>query len=123
MYVHHRSQPTRFALVPTGWFYSTLARHSFVTPQTMNGIVTNLETAGLVVRRSHPEHGRVLQACLSEEGVGLVVRAHRVVEAIEERMLSDLGKEERRWLLDALRKCTDSLEAGPEKTAADMRTK
>ena len=89
----------------------------------MNGIVTNLETAGLVVRRTHPEHGRVLRACLTEEGVGLVVRAHRVVEAIEERMLSDLGKEVRRWLLDALGSCTDSLEAGPEKTAADMQTK
>jgi hypothetical protein len=45
------------------------------------------------------------------------------VEAIEERMLSDLGKEERRWLLDTLCSCTDSLEAGPEKTAADVRTK
>jgi DNA-binding MarR family transcriptional regulator len=48
------------------------------------------------VRRSHPEHGRVLQTYLTEEGVGLVVRAHWVVEAIEERMLSNLGKEERR---------------------------
>ena len=74
------------------------------------------------MRRSHPEHGRMLQTYLTEEGVGLVVRAHRVVEAIEVRMLSNLGKEERRWLLDALRSCTDSLEAGPEKTAADMRT-
>ena len=51
-----------------------LARHSFVTPPTMNGIVTNLENAGLVVRRRHPEHGRVLQAYLTEEGAGLVVR-------------------------------------------------
>ncbi len=48
------------------------------------------------MRRSHPEHGRALQTYLTEEGVGLVVRAHRVVEAIEERMLSNLGKEERR---------------------------
>ncbi len=67
---------------------AALARHSFVTPPTMNGIVTNLETTGLVVRRSHPKHGRVLQAYLTEEGVGLVVQAHRVVEAIEERILS-----------------------------------
>ena len=65
----------------------------------------------------------MLQACLTEEGVGLVVRAHRVVEAIEERILSDPGKEERRWLLDGLRSFTGSLEAGPEKIAADMRRK
>ena len=75
------------------------------------------------MRRSHPEHGRVLQTYLTEEGVGLVVRAHRVEEAIEERILSDPGKEERRWLLDGLRSFTGSLEAVPEKMAADMRTK
>ena len=102
---------------------AALARHSIVTPQTMNGIVTNLETTVLVVRRRHPKHGRVLQAYLTEEGVRLVVRAYRVVEAIEERIPSDPGKEERRWLLDGLRSFTGSLEAGPEKMAADMRRK
>src|SRR5918998_2119529 len=91
-----------------GLWGAALARHSFVTPQTMNGIVTNLETTGLVVRRSHPKHGRVLQAYLTEEGVGQVVRAHWVEEAIEERILSDPGKEERRWLLDGLRSFTGS---------------
>ena len=34
-----------------------LARRSLVTPQTMNAILVNLEAAGLVVRRPHPEHG------------------------------------------------------------------
>ena len=89
----------------------------------MNEIVTNLETTVLVVRRSHPKHGHVLQAYLTEEGVRLVVRAYRVVEAIEERILSDPGKEEQRWLLDGLRSFTGSLEAGLEKMAADMRRK
>ena len=34
----------------------------------MNVILTNLETAGLVVRRPHPKHGRVLQTYLTEMG-------------------------------------------------------
>ncbi len=93
-----------------------LARRSFVTPQTMNGILTNLEAAGLLARRNHPEHGRVLQAYLTEEGAGLVVEAHRVVEAIEERMLSGLSEDERRRLLDALRSCVDSLEPSGNRT-------
>lgn len=64
-----------------------LARRGFVTPHTMNVILTNLEATGLVVRRPHPEHGRVLQACLTEIGEDSVARAHGLVEAVERRML------------------------------------
>ncbi len=93
---------------------AALARRSFVTPQTMNQIVVNLEAAGLVVRRAHPEHGRVLQAYVTERGERLVSRAHAVVEAVEERMLRGLSLTDRRRLLDALRSCTESLEAGAQ---------
>ena len=89
-----------------------LARRDFVTAQTMNAILVNLETAGLVTRRSHPEHGRVLQAYLTGAGEELVARAHGVVEAIERRMLEGLGGDDQRRLLEALRNCADALEAG-----------
>ena len=89
-----------------------LARRCFVTPQTMNGILVNLENAGLVERRRHPEHGRVLQAYLTEAGGATVSRAHALVEAIEERMLEDLTGDERDRLLGVLRGCADALERG-----------
>ena len=89
-----------------------LARRGFVTPQTMNGILVNLENAGLVVRRPHPQHGRILRSFLTEAGQELVPRAHVVVEDIEQRMLAGLGWEDRRRLLEALRSCADALEAG-----------
>ena len=92
-----------------------LARRSFVTPQTMNAIVVNLEAAGLVVRRSHPEHGRVLQAYLTAASEELVSRAPRIVEPIEQRMLAGLNLDDRRWLLNALRSCADSLEKKEKK--------
>jgi DNA-binding MarR family transcriptional regulator len=98
-----------------------LARRGFVTPQTMNAIVVNLETAGLVVRRSHPEHGRVLQAYLTEAGEELVSRAHRVVEDIEQRMLKELDQDDRLRLLDALRSCADTLEAGLGEASSSVR--
>ena len=87
-----------------------LARRCFVTPQTMNQVLTRLEGAGLVARRPHREHGRVLQGYLTEKGERSVVRADRIVEEIEERMLANLNRVERRRLLDALRSCVDSLE-------------
>ncbi|MDX6381334.1 MAG: hypothetical protein QOI57_2358 [Rubrobacteraceae bacterium] len=96
-----------------------LARRCFVTPQTMNAIVVNLEAAGLLLRRSHPEHGRVLQAYLTAAGEELVSRAHEMVEAIETRMLAGLNPEDRLQLLNALRSCVDSLEAKADRIAAD----
>lgn len=89
-----------------------LARRCFVTPQTMNGILVNLEKAGLLERRAHPGHGRVLQAYLTREGERMLLRAHALVEAIEGRMLGDLTEGERARLLAVLRGCADALERG-----------
>ncbi len=95
-----------------------LARRSFVTPQTMNAILVNLEAVGLVVRQPHPEHGRMLQTYLTEMGEESVARAHGVVEAVERRMLDRLSQDDRRRLLEALRGCADALGGGAEGTAA-----
>lgn len=95
-----------------------LARRSFVTPQTMNAILANLEAAGLGVRRHHPEHGRVLQAYLTEMGEESVTRAHGLVEAVERRMLDRLSQDDRRRLLEALRGCADALGGGAEGAVA-----
>lgn len=94
-----------------------LARRSFVTPQTMNGVLANLEAAGLIERHPHPEHGRVLQAYLTESGETLVYKAHREVENIEERMLADLDEDKRILLAGMLRVCTASLEGGAGRVA------
>ena len=89
-----------------------VARRCFVTPQTMNGVLAKLEGAGLVSRRAHPEHGRVLQVYPTREGENLLVRAHRAVVEIEERMLSGLKLGDRLRLLEALGNCADSLGTG-----------
>jgi len=89
-----------------------LARRCFVTPQTMNGILVNLEKAGLLERRAHPGHGRVLQAYLTGDGEEMLSRAHALVEAVEGLMLENLAEAERERLLVALRGCADALERG-----------
>ncbi len=80
----------------------------------MNQIVMNLEAAGLVMRRSHPEHGRALQAYLTPQGQHLVGQAHRRVEAVEQRMVAGLNENDWHRLLEALRRCAASLETGAE---------
>lgn len=81
---------------------AALARRSFVTPQTMNVILARLEGAGLITRSPHPEHGRVLQAYLTDKGSNLVSRAHEKVEAVEELMLAGLSREDRLRLAETL---------------------
>ena len=88
---------------------AALARRCFVTPQTMNQILMNLQGSGMVERRPHPEHGRVLSAYLTPKGAELVAQAHGEVGTIEERMLAGLNREERSQLLETLRRCADSL--------------
>lgn len=87
-----------------------LARRAFVTPQTMNAIVANLEAAGLLERRPRPTHGRALETRLTERGLDTLGRAHPLVGAIERRMLADLDAAARRHLLATLRACADALE-------------
>ena len=86
-----------------------LARRSFVTPQTMNQILGRLETLGLVERRGHPGHGRVLQAYLTRGGERLRDECDRTVAAVEKRMVSGLSGDEQRLLLEALRGCAEAL--------------
>ena len=93
---------------------AALARRSFVTPQTMNVIVTKLEDAGLIERSPHPEHGRVLRTYLTDKGRELVSGAHEKVEVVEERMLASLSPEDRARLAETLNGCADALETGKD---------
>ena len=86
-----------------------LARRTFVTPQTMNGILVNLETAGLVRRRPDPADARLLRAVLTETGRTHLEAADRPVEAIGRQMLSNLRPDEQLWFRDALRRCVTAL--------------
>ncbi|HET7479570.1 MAG TPA: MarR family transcriptional regulator [Rubrobacteraceae bacterium] len=87
-----------------------LARRSFVTPQTMNQILTRLERDGMISRRAHPRHGRVLRTDLSKEGRRKLAEAHKLVEEVEAKMLKNFDDAEIRQLSDALRRCAESLE-------------
>ena len=86
-----------------------LARRAFVTPQTMNRIVANLEAAGLIERDPHPQLGRVLQATLSRRGHRLLGESRRRIADVEARMVRDLSPAERRELGNLLERCTRAL--------------
>jgi len=87
-----------------------LARSAFVTPQTMQGILVNLERGGLIVRSPHPEHGRVIMTELTKAGQKAVADGAKAADAVERQMLSRLSTDEARQLCDLLKRCAAALD-------------
>jgi DNA-binding MarR family transcriptional regulator len=90
-----------------------LARAAFVTPQTMQAILVNLERAGLIVRSPHPQHGRVIMTELTTAGKRAVADGAKAADAVERRMLSRLSTEEARLLCELLKRCAAALDDEP----------
>lgn len=87
-----------------------LARTAFVTPQTMQGILVNLQRQGLIVRTPHPKHGRVIMSELTEAGRSAVAAGARAAEVVERQMLSALSATEAKLLSDMLKRCAAALD-------------
>lgn len=95
----------------SGMSNARLARISFVTPQTMHGLLTILARSGLIARDADAGHGRILHTCLSSRGSRLLAEAHLKVAVIEAEIIASLGKAESVRMTAALTRCADSLPA------------
>jgi len=88
---------------------AALARAAFVTAQTMQGVIANLTRDGLIERREHPTHGRILEAGLTANGREVLGQAHSVVSAVEQTMIGSLAPPDLAALTEALAQCADNL--------------
>jgi len=79
-----------------------LARLTFLTPQTINVIVRNLERDGAIEKTAHATHGRILRLHATAKGQALLKRCRARVAKIEAQFGGLLGKDDekivRRWL-------------------------
>jgi DNA-binding MarR family transcriptional regulator len=89
---------------------AALARAAFVTAQTMQGIVANLERAGLLQRRIDPLHGRILKSELTKEGAKTLREAHACVRKIEAITFGSLAPAEIERFTAWLTVCADALD-------------
>jgi DNA-binding MarR family transcriptional regulator len=100
----------------SGLSNAQLARRALVSPQSMNEVLLTLERRGLVRRRAHPDHGRILQARLTAKGRRLLMACDAEVREVEARMMHDLTARDeaalRRGLLAGVRALHGGLEAG-----------
>ena len=79
-----------------------LARRAFVTPQSMNEVLKQLESTGLVERRRNPTNARILNAYLTRTGTRKRSDVSGQVLELEARLLSGLTSDERLTLNRAL---------------------
>jgi DNA-binding MarR family transcriptional regulator len=97
----------------SGLSNAQLARRALVSPQSMNEVLLALEQRGLVRRRAHPDHGRILQARLTAKGRAVLARCDAEVHQVEAWMVSGLSEDEqavlRRALLSSIRKLQGGL--------------
>lgn len=86
-----------------------LARGSFVTPQSMNGVLRGLQDRGLLERPALAPHGRARPSALTTDGRARLLAASTAVRGVERRMLAGLTTKGRRRLLDDLSACAEAL--------------
>ncbi len=96
----------------SGLSNAQLARRALVSPQSMNEVLLALEERGLVRRRAHPDHGRILQSQLTPKGGRVLQACNHHVAAIEQRMVSDLTGVEQAALRSSLVSCVRALHGG-----------
>lgn len=86
-----------------------LARAAFVTPQTMHGIVANMERFKLIRRMPDPEHGRVRRSELTPKGLDILRKAHCLSAEIEAAMMRGMDKKDRNELAQLLDQCANNV--------------
>jgi DNA-binding MarR family transcriptional regulator len=80
-----------------------LARSTFVTRQSMNVVLQNLESRGLVTRPATAPHGRELPTVLTVTGQDQLAEASAAVRGVEKKMCAGLTVEQQTALVGILR--------------------
>jgi len=79
-----------------------LARRLLITPQGVQLALKSLEERGLVERRPDPQHARILQVFLTEEGREVATAAVRDAIAAHDEVFGVLTPEEQQTLRELL---------------------
>jgi DNA-binding MarR family transcriptional regulator len=98
----------------SGLSNAQLARRSLVSPQSAHEVLLSLEQRGLVRRRAHPEHGRILQTRLTAKGLRTLDACDRLVQDVEAGMVAGLSRQQQAAFRHALLSCVHAMHGGLE---------
>lgn len=98
-----------------------LARKAFVTPQSMNEILQQLEASGLVERQPSPLNARILNAQLTQTGKSKWRSVNGAVMELDQRLLMGLSRAEVRALNRSLEMIIRNMTPTPKRHQTDTR--
>lgn len=98
-----------------------LARKAFVTPQSMNEILQQLEATGLVERQPSPLNARILNAQLTQAGKSKWRSVNDDVMKLDQRLLIGLSRAEVRALNRSLETIIRNMTPMPKRHQTDTR--
>jgi DNA-binding MarR family transcriptional regulator len=85
-----------------------LAERTMVSPQAANELIKSMEKNGWILRKPDPNHGRIINISLTNEGVLLLFHCDKVVAKLERKMLKELSYKQ---IVSFHRKLCDALSA------------
>jgi DNA-binding MarR family transcriptional regulator len=118
----HQLSPPQYAVLTVlardpGVSGADLARACNTTPQAMNGVLVTLERHGLIERRPHPTHGRILRVSLTDEGERRLEAANPAVRKLEAGIEAGFSPDEiatvKAWLVESAARLERSARASP----------
>ncbi|MBG7698691.1 MULTISPECIES: MarR family winged helix-turn-helix transcriptional regulator [Streptomyces] len=86
-----------------------LARRCGITAQSMGTALRGLVERGLVERRAHPTHGKIVEMSVTAAGVELALRAEAAVEPCEQEALEPFPPHEQEQVRAYLRRMLGAL--------------
>jgi DNA-binding MarR family transcriptional regulator len=90
-----------------------LARRLLISPQGVQLAITALERRGLVERKQDPQHGRILQTYLTDQGREVVSAVLADALAAHERVFGVLDADEQQLLHDLLARVVEQGTGNP----------
>jgi DNA-binding MarR family transcriptional regulator len=90
-----------------------LARRLLISPQGVQLAITALERRGLVERKQDPQHGRILQTYLTDQGRAVVAAVLADALAAHDRVFGVLDAGERQLLHDLLARVVEQGTGNP----------
>ena len=86
-----------------------LARRSFLSPQSMQAMIVNLENLGLVKRAQHPENARIWLTRLTKEGERVESAGRVIIDRWSAAIVQHIPPGEQEQFVELLRKAIEGM--------------
>ncbi|WP_230980469.1 MarR family winged helix-turn-helix transcriptional regulator [Oryzicola mucosus] len=80
-----------------------LSRRFYVTPQTMNELISALERRDLIVRKADPANRRILRMNVTDTGRDMLSKCDALADAVEQDVFGAMPEEDYRRLAELAR--------------------